>query len=505
MINIIDRFLNKITMYRLLLYYLIGLLVIAFVLSLFHSFSFSAPTLFFSAVFFLVVNWMANTFLAKIFHAQTNVESVYITALILTLIVSPIMTTQGFITDTFISLFAIASKYVLTIDKKHVFNPAAFGVFIVGLILGQNASWWIGTMWMMPFVFLGGLLIVRKIQRFDLTFSFFIAALLTITVFSMIGDTNDIITIIRKTILETPLFFFAFVMLTEPLTTPPTKNLQTYYGVLTGILFAPQLHVLKIFFSPEEALLIGNVYSYLISPKVKVFLYLKEKIQIAPDIFDFVFVASKKFSFTPGQYMEWTLAHANSDSRGSRRYFTLASSPTEDTIRIGVRFNHPSSSLKKKLIELNASEELVASQVAGDFILPKDPDQKIVFLAGGIGITPFRSMIKYLLDTKQKREVILFYTAKNPEEFVYKRILNEAVRLLGIKVIYTITNKHVTSWNGRIGRIDSKTIQDEISDYKKCLFYIAGPQSMVRSFYTTLKEMGVSDQQIKQDYFPGFA
>ncbi len=492
-------------MYRLLLYYLIGLLVIAFGLSILHQFSFTPMALILSTILFVISSWLTNTILAKIFHAQTNIESVYITALILSLIVTPVITLQGFIAIIFIAMFSIASKYVLTLKRKHIFNPAALGVWIVGLILGTNASWWVGTAWMLPFVIIGGLLIIKKIQREDMVFSFFAAAVVTCVGLSIAAGHNDLQTIFMKLFLETPLFFFAFVMLTEPLTTPPTKQLQIFYGILTGILFAPQFHIFVTYFSPEESLLIGNIYSYFVSPKTKLFLQLKEKIQVAPDIFDFIFQAPKQFSFVPGQYMEWTLAHAHPDSRGNRRYLTIASSPSEDTVRIGVRFNTPSSSFKKRLASLSPTEEIVASQISGDFMLPKDPNKKLVFLAGGIGITPFRSMIKYLLDTKQKRDIILFYTAKNPNEFAYKSVFDEAAEKLGIKVIYTITNKtNNATWKGRKGRIDTTMIEQEVLDYKDRLYYFSGPQAMITDFEKTLKDMGIPAKQIKKDFFPGF-
>jgi ferredoxin-NADP reductase len=117
--------------------------------------------------------------------------------------------------------------------------------------------------------------------------------------------------------------------------------------------------------------------------------------------------------------MEWTLAHPNTDDRGNRRYFTLASSPAERNLRLGVKFYQKSSTFNKAMLSMDKDTEIVASQVAGDFVLPDDPQQKCVFLAGGIGVTPFRSMIKYLLDSRQRRPITLFYTATTVNDFVY--------------------------------------------------------------------------------------
>ena len=140
---------------------------------------------------------------------------------------------------------------------------------------------------------------------------------------------SDIITVAKQILLNSPTLFFAFVMLTEPLTTPPRRRLQTWYGGIVGFLFSPQVHLGGLFTTPEIALVLGNIFSYIVSPKEKLVLKLKEKLRVAPDIYEFLFTPQHKLAFEPGQYMEWTLAQKQPDSRGSRRYFTLASSPTE--------------------------------------------------------------------------------------------------------------------------------------------------------------------------------
>lgn len=295
-------------------------------------------------------------------------------------------------------------------------------------------------------------------------------------------------------------------MLTEPLTTPPTNNLQIIYGALIGLLFSPQFHIDSLYFTPEQALLIGNIFSYFVSPKEKLILQLKEKIETASDTFDYVFQLQKRPAFVPGQYMEWTLSHPQTDNRGNRRYFTLASSPTEDILRIGVKFHRPSSSYKKAMAKMNGQTQIIASQRAGDFVLPKNPVQKIVFIAGGIGITPYRSMIKYLIDTQQRRDLVLFYSNKTASEIVYKDIFNQAQKELGIKTVYTLTDTTniPVDWSSKIGRIDAKMIQEAVPDYQERLFYISGPNSLVVGFKETLKSLGITEGKIKTDFFPGF-
>jgi ferredoxin-NADP reductase len=288
---------------------------------------------------------------------------------------------------------------------------------------------------------------------------------------------------------------------------PPLRRSQIYYGMLVGVLFTPQFHIGSFYTTPELAILIGNLFAFVVSPKAAIMLRLKEKVQLAPDIYDFIFVPARKFAFAPGQYMEWTLGHNQPDSRGNRRYFTLASSPTEDTLRLGVKFNQQSSSFKSALLAMDQHDEIVAAQVAGDFVLPANPRQKCVFIAGGIGVTPFRSMIAYLLDTRQPRPIVMFYANKTAGDIVYKDVFDRAQRELGIKTIYTISDKDTRqpAWGARVGYLSPQLIKDEVPDYLDCIFYISGPPAMVDSFKAALRQIHVRSSQIKTDLFAGLA
>lgn len=501
----IDTLLDGITMYRLVLYYLLVLLFVAVIFSIVGILPFSPISLIFSTLFILSISWITNTIFAYAFKAPTNVESVYISALILAVILSPIKSLSDMPLLFFASVLTQASKYIVAINKKHVFNPVAVAVVLTGFGFNGSASWWIGTTAMVPFSLLG-YLIVRKIHRGDLVFSFFAMAMITILGFSLMQG-SDIDITIKEIIFSSPLFFFAFIMLTEPLTTPPTKTLQALYGGLVGVLFAPQFHLGSFFTTPELALVIGNVFSYSVSPKYKVISTVVQKLQIAPDMFDFLIAKNKKMTFLPGQYMEWTLPHKNSDSRGTRRYFTIASSPTEDTLRLGVKFSPNGSSYKRAMATMDTNTPLVGAQVSGDFTLPKDPKQKLIFIAGGIGITPFRSMITYLLDTKQSRPIVLLYATKTTDEIVYYDVFNQAQTELGIKTVYTVTDKTKVpaNWRRHVGRIDGAMIAQEVPDFMDRICYLSGPHAMVTGYQELLRGMGVPEKHIKIDFFPGFA
>ena len=505
----IDNLLNKITMYRLVLYELIVLLVAAGILGFFGILPYAPVNLAFSVLYIIAVAWIANKIFAVVFKAPSNPESTYITALILALIISP----AGPFLDTNFLLFAgsaaalaSASKYIFAIQKKHIFNPAALSVAVIAIILQQSAGWWVGTLPMLPFVLVGGFLVVRKIHRFDLVFGFLISAFASIVGLKIYGG-GGLTAAVLNGLLNSPIFFLATVMLTEPLTTPPSRWLRISYGALVGFLFSPMVHLGPVYFTPELALLAGNLFSYIVSPKQKLVLRLAGRNQLSPDVYEFVFSAGSHVDFKPGQYMEWTLGHNEPDTRGIRRYFTLASSPSEEGVRLGVKFYPNGSSFKKHLLEMKEGDTAVASQRAGDFVLPKDKKKKLAFIAGGIGITPFRSMVKYLLDTQEQRSIVLLYSNKTPADTAYKNFFDEAGQKIGLKTVYAFTGSGTApvSVPGAVGKLDAQTIAREVPDYKERMFYLSGPHGMVTAFSDTLREMGVSGGQIKKDYFPGYA
>jgi len=510
MINFVDRLLNKITMYRLVLYVLIAFLAIAVVFGAVGWLPYSPISIVLSTLVLLVACWLVNSIIADFLKVSTNFESVYITALILALIITPPKFAPidygGIMFLVWASVFAMASKYVLAINKKHLFNPAAIAVVLTGLLFNQYASWWVGgNLPLLGFVLVGGLLITRKIRRFDLVTTFGVVAVASIVLTSL--QFNPLVTI-EKTFIHTSLLFFAFIMLTEPLTTPPTRALRIAYGAIVGVLFAPAIHIGSLYSSPELALVVGNIFAYTVSPKGKHAFVLKEKKEMGTDLYDFVFTTKNgPMPFRPGQYMEWTLAAKKNDDRGNRRYFTIASSPTERELHLGVKFYEPPSTFKRELFAMEPGAAIMGGGIAGDFTLPNDKRKKLAFIAGGIGITPFRSMVKYLSDKGERRDAVLLYSNRTMAEISYREVFDEAAKTAGIRTIYAVTGagEQTPEPNGHKGRIDAALIAKKIPDYRDRMFYISGTHAMVSAMESILRDMGVPRAQIKTDFFPGFA
>lgn len=478
-------------MYRVVLYHLCLLLVVALVYSVIGWLSFSPQALLFSVAVITAACWISNEMFAWAWRVTPNVESVYITAFILAVILTPIDPGNLYGAALLVagSVAAIGSKFILAPYKTHIFNPAALGVLVLGLCFGSYASWWVaGNTLLMPFVLIGGLLVVRKIQRFDLFWCFSIVTIAGIVIsFLPLAPLQTI----QNVLLHSSLLFFATVMLTEPFTMPPTRIHRLVYGAIVGFLFIPNIHIASFYTSPELALLVGNIYAYLNMPKSRRVLTLVETKQIAEGIYDFIFRPDTPLAFRAGQYLEWTLGHKKSDSRGNRRYFTLASSPTEELLHLGIKTYDPASSFKTALLALAPGNTITVAQLSGEFTLPKEESKKLAFVAGGIGITPFRSMAQYMIDTNQKRDAILLYSTKTPAEVAYKEVFTEAQEKIGMKTHYT-------------DMITKDALVREVPDYKERMFYLSGPHGMVIAFEKTLKELGVPRSQIKVDFFPGF-
>jgi len=296
----------------------------------------------------------------------------------------------------------------------------------------------------------------------------------------------------RFALFDSPFFFFACVMLTEPLTAPQGKVWRLIYGVVVGGLAAPNVAIARYYFTPEVALLVGNLLTVIVSPQGRVVLTLERIEQAAAGVYDFVFQPDRKLAFAAGQYLEWTLPLQGSDSRGNRRYFTIAFSPR-------------GSAFKRGLSQLQPGDQIVASQLAGSFTLPRNRRRKLAFIAGGIGMTPFRSMLEELLERGETRPIKVLYGNNRLDEVAYADVLKRARDELGIPTWYAVRDATGATSDMKVGFIDADMIEERIPDYRDRTFYVSGPQPMVSATRESLRELGVPAWRIKTDFFPGLA
>lgn len=502
MLRKIDNLLNGITMYRLMVYGLGLLAIVAFTLSVTGALGFAPLAMLTSLSILVAICYAANWFMRTMWRVPTNTESWLITALILFFVMPPVNTMPQALLLCATAVIAMASKYMLAFAGKHIFNPAAFAMAVVGLFGLLQPSWWVGSSLLWPFVLVLGLLVIRKIRRFHVVVPFIAAGVVTTVVVTLL-DHGSVADVLWLGLTASPVLFLGSIMLTEPSTMPGRRDQRIIFGILVGVLYAAHPHVGDFFVYPEVALLIGNLYAFTVSPKYRLQLTLKEIVRISDNVYDFVFASNRRPDFIAGQYLEWTLPHKQVDDRGNRRTFTIASSPTEDTIHLGIKTYEPASSFKRALLAMQPGETLFAGQVNGSFTLPQKP-QKLLFIAGGIGITPFRSMVKYLIDAKQQSDVVLLYAVANPKELAYKDIFEQA-KTIGVTFLPVLTVKDpvpIEQWPGLQGMVSKEFLQEHVPDLAERLVYLSGPHAMVDALEHQVKQAGATRTIV--DYFPGY-
>lgn len=500
----IDQYLNAVTMYRAVLYGLALVSAVAVALGAAGVLNYSGGQLLGSVALSVFGCVAANKALSWWFGAAANPESSIVSGLILFLIISPPshMVEAGVLIG--ISVLAMASKYGFAFQGRHIFNPAAFAAVALGLAGSPLVSWWVGSRPLLPWVLIVGALIVRKVRRAAMVGYFIVTTAAAMMVIGA-GTGLSLLAALEQALFSWPIIFLGSIMLTEPHTTPPTRQKQAWYGIVVGALFVIPWSYRGLFATPELALVMGNIFSFLVSQKRRITLRLATRENIADGIVELKFFPDRPLRFLPGQYMEWTLPHKHPDSRGIRRFFTIASAPTEKEVRLGVRMNKVSSSFKQALQNVVIGGSLTACNIAGDFTLPRDPRKKLAFIAGGIGITPFRSMIKYLLDRGEKRDIILFHACATPEGFVYQEVFNEAAAAMDFKLVCLVTDaQHAgAEFLGRTGYLDHKAITEEAPDWNERRWYLSGPPAMVDAYRRLLRSCGVKRSHMVTDYFPG--
>lgn len=214
------------------------------------------------------------------------------------------------------------------------------------------------------------------------------------------------------------------------------------------------------------------------------------KIKKEVGISSVIFTKPQGFSFYAGQYLDYELPVK--DPNGNGRAFTISASPTEDFLMLSTR--EGKSVFKKHLLSLKPGDEIKTSHPAGTFTL--DEKSPAVMIAGGIGITPFRSMIKYALDRGLKTSITLIYS-NSDDNFPFKNELeNWKESLPNFTILY-----HNSNSEGRLNKTKMPTI---VGNSVNSIFYLAGSPKMVDSFEKILLDLGIDKINIRYDHFDGY-
>jgi len=503
----VNKFLDGLTMYRTVLYGLFIIIATSFIFSIAKIIIYPITALAGSLFLMITIGFFVHRALAYLFKSAPSVESWLITVLILFLILRPAQSLAGYAVLALAVIFALSSKYILTFGGRHIFNPVAISVVTLSLLGSSEIFWWVGSRDLFWVVFIVGLLVVRKIRYFDMVATFILVAISSYLITRGLSSQSP--ALLKNILTSGPIFFFALFMLTDPQTSPSVRRSRIIYATIVGVFYGLSFRLPPLYSSPELALIIGNLFAFFISSKYRLRLVLQKSVRRGDYTYEFSFLPTRPLDFSPGQYLEWTLPHDLTDSRGNRRYFTIASSPTEQDIKLVVRIIPGFySSFKRALLAMQAGDEIWVSQLLGNFILPEDNNTKLVFIAGGIGITPFRSMISQQIDNSQQRDVFLYYSSLSEKGFAYRQLFNQA-RDFGLKPNYLITGRDIPDgWDSRTeqrqGFLSEEMLKSDMSDYQQRIYYLSGPMAMVSNYRRLLRKVGIPRNQIKTDYFPGF-
>lgn len=224
-------------------------------------------------------------------------------------------------------------------------------------------------------------------------------------------------------------------------------------------------------------------------------LILTNKIQEAVEVWSFTFEFERPIQWRAGQFLEYTLPHKNEDDRGEKRWFTISSSPSEKHIMLTTRFaEEKGSSFKGALNELEIGSTIEANGPDGDFVY-EQPERDHLFVAGGIGVTPFRSIFVELKNTKRPINGLLHYGNKSADNVPFKRLLDDIAHDdPTFKIEYVLDPERITA----------ERIIESSKKLRTPLVYLSGPEAMIESLEKELKELGINEKDLKRDYFPGY-
>jgi ferredoxin-NADP reductase len=232
---------------------------------------------------------------------------------------------------------------------------------------------------------------------------------------------------------------------------------------------------------------------------------IKEKREVAKGTLLVVFdLLGEQVDFQPGQYFWVTLLDPPyDDEKGPRRHISVVTSPNERGV-LGLCTRLRDSAFKRSLAELPVGAEVEVEQPKGSFVLPAETDLPYVFVAGGIGITVFRSMLRYIAEEGLPHRVTLVYSNRDRESAAFLDELGELERALeSLDVVLTMTDE--PGWDGESRRIGPELLRDHLgADLGSFRYLLAGPPGMVEGVVEQLQGAGVPDERIVAERFSGY-
>jgi ferredoxin-NADP reductase len=227
-----------------------------------------------------------------------------------------------------------------------------------------------------------------------------------------------------------------------------------------------------------------------------------EKREVAKGTLLVLFAVEGYPDYRPGHYFWVELPdRGHEDEKGLRRHISLVTSPTEHGV-VGLATRLRDTAFKRTLAELELGDEVEVEEPKGSFLLPEDTSVDYVFVAGGIGITVFRSMLRFIADEGLPYRVTLVYSNRDRESAAFLEELDELERRIdGLRVILTMTDE--PGWEGETRHLDAAVLSELVGGLDGT-FLVAGPPAMAEAVAESLSAAGVGDERLLSDRFSGY-
>lgn len=231
---------------------------------------------------------------------------------------------------------------------------------------------------------------------------------------------------------------------------------------------------------------------------------IKDKQEVAKGTLFVTFdLLGEQVTFKPGQYFFVTLPEVgHQDDRGLRRHFSVVTSPQDKVVGLATRMRD--SAFKRTLRELPSGTEVEVEQPKGSFVLPDDTARPLVFIAGGIGITVFRSMLRYIREEALPYRVTLIYSNRDHESAAFLDELRELEREISdFRLILTMTQD--PGWDGETRKVDAQFVKDYLREtLDQSTFLVAGPPPMVAGVQGALEAAAVPEENVIAEGYSGY-
>ncbi|WP_295011613.1 FAD-dependent oxidoreductase [uncultured Microbacterium sp.] len=494
--------LGRLSMYRLTLFALMLLTVIAVVLSAVGAIS---PTPFdlLATLALLVLATSATDAVAQtLLRVPRRAESSFITAFILLFVVQPGANPDQIGGIALAGVAAALSKYVLVWRGRHLLNPAAVGATVLTLTGLGFSAWWVGTPALALPVLILGLLVLWRTERILVALVFAVVALAVGTTrlalqSAAAGLPVDPLGTLSLLLVQSPLLFLGAFMLSEPLTLPARRWQQLLVAVIVGALVGWPIPLGPITLGQERALLVGNLVAAVLVARSGIRLVLQGSRAVTPTVQELTFRARRPFRAVAGQYLELQVPHRRPDARGTRREFSIVSTPAElPIVRIAYRQAERSSSYKRALGAAQRDDVLTATGVWGDFVLPRRRHEPVLLVGAGIGVTPLVAQ----LAAGDRGDAVVVLVASSADEAAYlPELAASASRVLVVTPERPEILPDRAEWAGG-GRLDAALLRNLVPDLARRHAYVSGPPRLIAEIAPALR----GARSVRTDAFAGY-